>query len=113
MHDTNLCVGKQSCFEGHLLDPDSLPEVAVRYQPISAPNSLLTGNYAGNFADSGASLQFLRANGRQFQKLAIEFPAQLNGVLLFREWATLLTPVRREGIRVTSHRKTLYIHRAA
>jgi hypothetical protein len=37
---------------------DSLPDDAVRCEPVSAPNSLLTGKITGNFAESGPPLRF-------------------------------------------------------
>src|SRR5215475_7454353 len=38
--------------------PDCVAEDAVSCEPVSAPNSLLTGKLTGNFAESGPPPQF-------------------------------------------------------
>src|SRR5262249_325422 len=40
--------------------PEWLADDAVSYEPVSAPNSLLTGKLTGNFADSGPPRRFRR-----------------------------------------------------
>jgi hypothetical protein len=42
------------------LETDWLADDAVNYEPVSAPNSLLTGKLTGNFAESDPSLRFPR-----------------------------------------------------
>ena len=43
-----------------------------------APNSLLTGNLTGNFAESGPPLRFRRLVSERIQWLPAEFPTQQN-----------------------------------
>jgi hypothetical protein len=51
---------------------------AVSYEPVSAPNSLLTGKLTGNFAKSGHPSQFSCPINAQTQGLTAEFPTQPN-----------------------------------
>jgi hypothetical protein len=45
-------------------------------EPVSAPNSLLTGKLTGNFAKSGLTRRFSRLSRQQIQYLAEKFPTQ-------------------------------------
>ena len=51
---------------------------AVAIEPVSAPNSLLTGKLTGNFAESGLTRRFSRLLRQQIQCLAEKFPTQWN-----------------------------------
>jgi hypothetical protein len=51
---------------------------AARIEPVSTPNSLLTGKLTGNFADSGSQGDFSRPVGQSIQRLAAKFPTQRN-----------------------------------
>ena len=42
--------------------PHCLADEAVGFEPVSNPNSLLTGKITGNFVDSGPNSRFLRAS---------------------------------------------------
>jgi hypothetical protein len=58
--------------------PHWLADDAVHREPVSAPNSLLTGKKTGNFAEFGTSPRFLRPVTAQIQSLAQKFPTQEN-----------------------------------
>src|SRR5258708_16112803 len=58
--------------------PRWLAEDAVICEPVSAPNSLLTGKLTGNFAESGPAPRFLGLIHGRIQWLPAEFPAQRN-----------------------------------
>jgi hypothetical protein len=47
-------------------------------EPVSAPNSLLTGKLTGNFAEFGPPPRFSGLLNGGIQKLPAEFPAQQN-----------------------------------
>jgi hypothetical protein len=47
--------------------PDCLADDAVHYEPVSAPNSLLTGKLTGNFAESDHPSRFSRLNSALIQ----------------------------------------------
>ena len=51
---------------------------AVAIEPVSAPNSLLTGKLTGNFAESGLARRFSRLLRQQIQCFAEKFPTQRN-----------------------------------
>src|SRR5712671_2999185 len=48
----------------YALETDWLAEDAVSCEPVSAPNSLLTGKLTGNFAESGPSTAILESDQR-------------------------------------------------
>jgi hypothetical protein len=58
--------------------PDWLADDAVSCEPVSGPNSLLTGKLTGNFAESGLLLQFQPPVSELIQRLAAKFPTQRN-----------------------------------
>ena len=58
--------------------PDCVADDAVSCEPVSAPNSLLTGKLTGNFAESGHPPRFSCLIGARIQWLAAEFPTQRN-----------------------------------
>jgi hypothetical protein len=58
--------------------PDCVADDAVSCEPVSAPNSLLTGKLTGNFAESGDPSQFSRPIKARIQSLTAEFPTQPN-----------------------------------
>ena len=60
-------------------ETDCLPEEAVRCEPVSGANSLLTGKLTGNFEKFGASAPISHSIDQQIQKLAAEFPTQETG----------------------------------
>jgi hypothetical protein len=47
--------------------PDCVADDAVHYEPVSAPNSLLTGKLTGNFAESGHPSRFSRLISARIQ----------------------------------------------
>ena len=49
---------------------------AVSREPVSAPNSLLTGKLIGNFDGSGPLLRFRCPSNELIQRLAAKFPTQ-------------------------------------
>jgi len=51
---------------------------AVLIGPVSSPDSLPTGNFTGNFADSDLLQRLQRPIRAQIQLLAVKFPAQQN-----------------------------------
>jgi hypothetical protein len=51
---------------------------AVSCEPVSAPNSLLTGKLTGNFAQSGPATAISTPSQPVNQQLSAEFPAQQN-----------------------------------
>jgi hypothetical protein len=51
---------------------------AVRYEPVSGGNSLLTGNFTGNFANSGAQARNLDEKSEGNQSLVAKFPKKHN-----------------------------------
>jgi phosphoenolpyruvate carboxylase len=55
-----------------------MADEAVGCQPVSDPDSLLTGKFTGNFAESDAESRFWRPVGEQIQRLAAKFPTQRN-----------------------------------
>ena len=59
-------------------DPDCVADDAVHYEPVSAPNSLLTGKLTGNFANSGPQQRFPHLINELIQSLAAKFPTQRN-----------------------------------
>src|SRR5215468_7336096 len=54
--------------------PDCVAEDAVSCEPVSAPNSLLTGKLTGNFAKSGPPPRFSCLISARIQELTVEFP---------------------------------------
>jgi hypothetical protein len=56
----------------------TLADDAVSCEPVSAPNSLLTGKLTGNFAESGPPLPFRRPVSAWIQWLPAEFPTERN-----------------------------------
>src|SRR6266478_2871299 len=56
--------------------PDCVADDAVNCEPVSAPNSLLTGKITGNFAESGYPPRFSCLINARIQWLTAEFPAQ-------------------------------------
>jgi len=57
---------------------DWLADDAVSCEPVSAPNSLLTGKLTVNFAKSGPPSRFLCLIIARVQELTVEFPTQRN-----------------------------------
>src|SRR5262249_46623812 len=57
---------------------DCLADDAVSCELVSAPNSLLTGNLTGNFANSGPQQRFLYLINELIQRLGAKFPTQRN-----------------------------------
>ena len=51
---------------------------AARIEPVSKANSLLTGKFTGNFAESGPSQQFLCSFNERIQMVTAKFPTQRN-----------------------------------
>jgi hypothetical protein len=62
----------------YALDSDWLVDDAVSCEPVSAPNSLLTGKLTGNFAKSGLSVAISCPINARIQRLTAEFPTQQN-----------------------------------
>jgi hypothetical protein len=60
------------------LRPDWLAEEAVRCEPVSRANSLLTGKLTGNFEKFGPSAPIPHSIDQQIQRLAAKFPTQRN-----------------------------------
>src|SRR5262249_45440577 len=58
--------------------PDCVADDAVSCEPVSAPNSLLTGKLTGNFARSGPPPRFSYLISARIQELTAEFPTQRN-----------------------------------
>ena len=58
--------------------PDSLADETVNGEPVSASDSLLTGNLTGNFSNLGLFLRFLLIINEQIQMLASKFPSKWN-----------------------------------
>jgi hypothetical protein len=52
------------------LESNCLPEKAVRCEPVSGPNSLLTGKVTGNFEKFGPSAPISHSIEQQIQRLA-------------------------------------------
>jgi hypothetical protein len=63
----------------HWFASDCVVVDAVRCEPVSNPNSLITGKLTGNFAKFSPMRRFPFPIGTQIQKLTAEFPARLNG----------------------------------
>src|SRR5262249_13183336 len=61
---------------------DCVADDAVSCEPVSAPNSLLTGKLTGNFANSGPQQRFPHLINEQIQRLAAKFPTQRNREIL-------------------------------
>ena len=59
-------------------EADSLADDAVSGEPVSARNSLLTGNLTGNFSNLGLFLRFSLLINEQIQMLAAKFPSKWN-----------------------------------
>ena len=59
-------------------EPDCVADDAVRCQPVSNPNSLLTGKLTGNFVSFGLLSRFWCPDGERIQWLADKFPTQRN-----------------------------------
>jgi hypothetical protein len=59
-------------------ETDCLPEEAVRCEPVSGANSLLTGKLTGNFEKFSASAPISHSIDQQIQRLAAKFPTQRN-----------------------------------
>src|SRR5262245_11270 len=57
---------------------DWLADDAVSCEPVSAPNSLLTGKITGNFSESGHPRRFSCLINGRIQWLTTEFPTQRN-----------------------------------
>ena len=55
-----------------------LADDAVSGEPVSARNSLLTGNLTGNFSNLGLFLRFSLLINEQIQMLAAKFPSKWN-----------------------------------
>jgi hypothetical protein len=51
---------------------------AVTYEPVSTPETLLTGKLTGNFAKFACWAQFCTLTREQIQRLAAKFPTQQN-----------------------------------
>src|SRR6266481_8131890 len=58
--------------------PDCVADDAVSCELVSTPNSLLTGNLTGNFANSGPQQRFPHLINELIQRLAAKFPTQRN-----------------------------------
>jgi len=78
----------------------SVPEVrewmvahAVQCEPVSAPNSLLTGKRTGKFAFFDHGYRFRRPICVQVQRFSVEFPTQRNREL-FRWSSELRSQIR-------------------
>src|SRR5260370_40412942 len=68
-------------------------------EPVSAPNSLLTGKITGNFAESGHPSQFSCPINPRIQPLTAEFPAQSNREFLNAYQGNLdCTPGGEQGL---------------
>src|SRR6516164_1645366 len=67
-----------------------LAEEAVCCQPVSAVNSLLTGKFTGNFADSASPQRFSHPIDAPIQTVTAKFPTQQNREFLLGN---------REGLR--------------
>jgi hypothetical protein len=61
-----------------ILDEDVLADETVNGEPVSASDSLLTGNLTGNFSNLGLFLRFLLLINEQIQTLASKFPSKWN-----------------------------------
>jgi hypothetical protein len=65
---------------------EELADEAVGCEPVSGPNSVLTGKLTGNFADLGFLRRFRRPIDQKIQWLAVKFPAQSNRELIAWIW---------------------------
>src|SRR6202023_1151813 len=75
-------------------------------EPVSASDSLLTGNLTGNFSNLGLFLRFLLIINEQIQMLASKFPSKWNREFFRRNRELFLPnrefsrPNRELGIRI-------------
>jgi hypothetical protein len=90
--------------------PDCVADDAVSCEPVSAPNSLLTGKLTGNFAKSGLSVAISCPINAGIQCLTAKFPTQQNREfsnayqgIFFGEQGNLIKRERDAVIAVRRH----------
>jgi hypothetical protein len=77
--DVTLCAWRNKLVTNtQRFEADSLADETVNGEPVSASDSLLTGNLTGNFSNLGLFLRFLLLINEQIQMLASKFPSKWN-----------------------------------
>ena len=89
---------------------DWLADDAVSYEPVSAPNSLLTGKITRNFAESDAPPRFSCLMSARIQWPPAEFRTQRNREfsnayqgMFFEEQGILIAGAAKPGTETSKH----------